>query len=74
MARPFFIKFIKMLEDDPNSGFNTEKQFNQVGGAYKYMDCTRYKQGEPEDEQEAILKKKILKNEFEEEEFGDEGG
>ncbi len=72
MARPFFIKFLKKLEADPESGFNSEKRFNKVGGAYQYMDCSRFKQGEPEDEQEAILKKKILKNEFEEEEFDEE--
>ncbi|GLR18496.1 hypothetical protein GCM10007940_31120 [Portibacter lacus] len=72
MARPFFIKFIKKLEADPNSGYNSEKKFNKVSGAYQYMDCTRFKQGEPEDEQQEILKKKILKNEFEEEEFGEE--
>lgn len=74
MAKPFFIKFIQRLEADPESGYNSEKRFKQIGGAYKYMDCTRYKRGEPEDERKEILKKKILKNEFEEEEFGDEGG
>ncbi len=72
MARPFFIKFIQKLEADPNSGYNYEKRFEKVSGAYQYMDCTRFKQGEPEDEQEALRKKKKLQNEFEEEEFGGE--
>jgi penicillin-binding protein 1A len=70
MARPFFINFIKRLEADPNSDFNPDKKF--IGPSGFYLDCSRFKQGKPEDEQEANRKKKILNNEFEEEEFEEE--
>ncbi len=72
MARPFFINFIKRLEADPNANYNSERKFKNPGGKFMYSDCFKFKQVKPEEEQEAILKKKMRNNEFEEEEFDEE--
>lgn len=72
MARPFFINFIKRLEADPNANYNSDKKFKNPGSLYKYSDCFKFKQEKPEEEQKAILKKKLRNNEFEEEEFEEE--
>lgn len=73
MARPFFIKFIKKLEADPLSGYNSEKRFYMPpSGIWQFTDCAKYKEDKPEEEQEALRKKKVRNNEFDEEEFEEE--
>ncbi len=67
LARPFFMKFIKKLEEDPKSNYNFNRKFITPPGLYPYFDCMRFKRGKPEAEQEIELKNKRLKNQFEEE-------
>ena len=73
LARPFFIDFIKRLEADEKSGYNSDKKFKSPAGTiYEYIDCFKFKQGEPEEEQAKNLKRKMRENQFEEEEFEEE--
>lgn len=69
MARPIVQKFIYKLERDSTVNFNVAKRF-KLPTNNKYLeliDCTKYKQVKPEEEQEIRLQEKIQLDEFEEE-------
>lgn len=66
MARPFFIDFMKKVENDPRIGFDTEAKFVVPEGDNLELDCDKY---------EKILEsKKPKKVEVLEDEFEDEFG
>ena len=68
MARPIVQKFLKKLEENPDSGFNPEAEFKRPSSGYGYLiDCERYKQILPEDEQAEIQQQKKKKEVFDEE-------
>jgi penicillin-binding protein 1A len=72
MARPIVQKFLKKLEENPACGFNPDAEFKRPAGGYGHLiDCERYKQVLPEDEQaeiqQAKKKKEVFDEEFDEE-------
>ena len=53
MARPIFMNFIQALESDENSGYDYQIKFPKMPkGLQEFIDCAKYKQGEPENELE----------------------
>ncbi len=72
MARPVFQKFIRKLEADETTGYNPEVAFRKPPFEYlDLIDCEKYKQENPEEEQERLKKNKKKKDEFDDE-FGEE--
>ncbi len=71
MARPIVQKYLYNLERDTTVNLNVSKRF-KIPENKKYLDmidCAKYKQVKPEDEQEMRLENKLQMDEFEEEEF-----
>ena len=72
MARPVVEKFFQKLEKDSLANFDSKAKFpSPSSGFYSLIDCDKYKQVQPEDEQRNLLDEKEKFDEFEEE-FGDE--
>ena len=73
MSRPTVQKYIYALERDTAIHFDYNKRFKEPADkSYKdLIDCSKYKQIKPEDEQKQRLEEKIEQDEFEEE-FEDE--
>lgn len=74
MARPVFQKFIKKLEKDSLANYNYEATFpDPPSEFYNLVNCDKYKQILPEDEQAEIQESMQKKDEFEEafEDFDD---
>ncbi len=73
MARPIFQKFVKGIEADPEINFDTSADFPAPPPGFRALvDCAKYKQVKPEDEQAEIMKQKNQADEFEEEIFEEE--
>lgn len=75
MARPIFQKFIKKLEKDSLATFDATADFPvPPPGFFDLVNCDKYKQALPEDEQAERQEKNLKKDEFEEafEGFDDE--
>ena len=71
VARPIFIDYIKRLEADEESGYDPSITFAKAPSEIKdFIDCARYKQGEPEDELARYTDEELQFDEFDEEEFG----
>lgn len=74
MARPIVQKYLYRLERDTTINFDYEKRF-KLPSDNRYLDlinCAKYKQVKPEEEQEIRLEQKLQMDEFDEEEFDDE--
>lgn len=72
MARPIYQKYMKAIESSEEIGFDVAAKFPVPSGNISTItDCTRYKQKEPEQEQENRKKLQSDLNEFESDEFGD---
>jgi len=72
LARPIVQKYLKKLEADEDIDFNTEARFSTPPeGFSEFVDCSKYKEIAPEEEQAEILENKKALDEFEEE-FGDD--
>jgi len=74
MARPIVQKLIYKLERDTTVNFDYQKRF-KVPSNKRYLDmidCAKYKQVKPEEEQEIRLEQKLQMDEFDEEEFDEE--
>jgi len=72
LARPIVQKYLKKLEADEDIDFNTEARFSTPPeGFSEFVDCSKYKEIAPEEEQAEILQNKKALDEFEEE-FGDD--
>ncbi len=68
MARPIVEKFFQKLEKDSLAEFDTKAKFPSApAGFYNLIDCDKYKQVQPEDEQRNLLEEKEKFDEFEEE-------
>ncbi len=66
MARPIFQKFLKKLEEDPDSGFDHSLTFKKPVESYTYLlDCSRYKDNDPDSDDAPPRKRK--KDEFDDE-------
>ncbi len=73
MARPIVQEFLKKLEKDTLATFNTNAKFAKPPrGFYELVDCDRYKQIKPEEEQAQTLEEKIELDQFDEDEFEEE--
>ena len=71
MSRPKVQKYLYYLERDTTVNLNVSKRF-KIPTNKKYLDlidCAKYKQVKPEEEQEIRLENKLQMDEFEEEEF-----
>jgi penicillin-binding protein 1A len=72
LARPIVQKYLKRLEDDEEINLNTNVNFPAPPYGFKeIVDCTKYKEITPEEEQAEIIENKKQLDEFEEE-FGDD--
>lgn len=72
LARPIVQKYLKRLEADEEINLNTDVNFpSPPVGFSEFVDCTKYKEIAPEEEQAGILESKKQLDEFEEE-FGDD--
>jgi penicillin-binding protein 1A len=72
MARPIFQKFLQGIEGDSTTGYDYNKTFTKPPfDYYNLVDCERFKDLLPEEEQERIRARKKKKDEFDDE-FGDE--
>ena len=67
MARPFFVEFLKRLENDPNSNYDPTKKFVVPENQEVHLDCSTYEQMEEEDRKMAEKEKEIKDSEFDEE-------
>jgi len=68
MARPVVQYFLQKLEADPESGFNIEAEFPAPPpGFLEFIDCNKYKQIRPEEEQRIIQDNKAKMDEFDDE-------
>lgn len=68
MARPIIQKYLKKLEASEEVGFDTEATFREPpAGFAEFVDCSRFKEVAPEDEQAEILQNKEKLDEFEDE-------
>lgn len=69
MARPIFQNYMKALETVADSiGYDVGARFKKPPVDFKELvDCSRYKQKEPEEEQEQTKQEKIDLNEFDQE-------
>lgn len=73
VARPIFMKYMQSLEEDKNSGYDPSIRFPKMPkGLREFIDCARYKQGEPEDEFEKRIDEDLQFDVFDEEEFLEE--
>jgi penicillin-binding protein 1A len=71
MARPVYQNYLKKIEASEEIGFDVNAAFAQPpAGIEDIIDCSRYKQKEPEIEQEERLQQKIDLEVFDDE-FGD---
>jgi penicillin-binding protein 1A len=53
MSRPIFMNYMKMLEEDEEASYDPKIKFPPPpSGLSDFIDCQRYKRGEPEDELE----------------------
>lgn len=74
LARPIVQKYLKKLEADEEINLNTNVNFpTPPEGFSEFVDCSRYKEITPEEEQAEIIENKKQLDEFEEE-FGEEFG
>lgn len=74
MARPIFQKFVKGIEQDSTSGYDYTKEFRSPPPEfYDLINCEKFKQLKPEEEQQQLRDKKKKKDEFDDE-FGDDIG
>jgi len=65
MARPIYQKYMKKVEASEEINFDVTAKFPSPPAGFKdIVDCSRYKQKEPELEQEARLQEKIDLDEF----------
>ncbi len=65
MARPIFQKYMKKIEEDPGLKFDTDVLFPAPPPGYgDLVDCSRYKQQDPEEERENRLDQRIELDEF----------
>ena len=72
LARPIVQKYLKKLEADEEINLNTDVNFpTPPEGFREFVDCSKYKEIAPEEEQAEILKNKNQLDDFEEE-FGEE--
>ncbi len=72
LARPIIQKYLKRLEADEDINLNTSVRFpTPPEGFAEFVDCSKYKEVAPEEEQAEILENKKALDEFEEE-FGDD--
>lgn len=72
LARPIVQKFLKKLEADEEINLNTDVSFpSPPEGFREFVDCSKYKEITPEEEQAEIRENKKQLDEFEEE-FGDD--
>jgi penicillin-binding protein 1A len=68
MARPIAEIFLKKLESDPNSGFDSKAKFPKPPeGFEELVDCAKYKKVAVSTENKQLLKKKLKKEEFDDE-------
>ncbi len=68
MARPIAQKLLKKLESDSTGIYNYNAKFaDPPPGFSEMVDCEKYKQVKPEDEQQSIINKKVKRDQFEEE-------
>lgn len=69
MARPIVQKYIYALERDTSLHFDYNKKFKEPADkSYRdLIDCSKYKQIKPEEEQKQRMEEKIEQDEFEEE-------
>lgn len=75
MARPIFQKFLKAVEKDTATHFDSKSTFPPLSEElYDFTDCDKYNVETPEELEENRIKEMEAKDEFEEEfeEFGDE--
>ncbi len=74
MARPIYQKYMKKVEASEEIGFDVTATFKEPPAGFSDLaDCTRYKQREPEEEQNSRLQEKIDLEEFGDDEFGEFG-
>ncbi len=67
MARPICQKFLKKLEKDSLANFNTDVSFpDPPPGFHDLVNCDKYKQILPEDEQAARAESQLQRDEFDE--------
>lgn len=76
MARPVFQKFFKKLEKDTTGVYDPNVKFPEAPYGFEdLVDCTKYKQVDPEEEQQQLMEEKLQSDEFDDEfddDFGDE--
>ncbi len=73
MARPIYQKYLQKIEADKDIDFDISAKFAQgPTGIEDLIDCSRYKQIKPEEEQENRLQEKLDLEVFEDDEFGSE--
>jgi penicillin-binding protein 1A len=73
LARPIFINYMNRLEEDENSGYDYKIKFPKAPkGLKEFIDCARYKQGEPEDEYARTKIEDLQFDEFDDDEFEEE--
>ena len=74
MARPIFQKFLKGIEQDSTTGYDSAKEFRLPPFEFfDLVDCEKFKELKPEEEQQQNREKKKKKDEFDDE-FGDDIG
>jgi penicillin-binding protein 1A len=73
MARPIYQNYMKKVEEDESIAFDVTAAFAVPPPGYRdLVDCSRYKQGDPEEEQEMRIRERVNLDEFDEDEFEDE--
>ncbi len=73
LARPIFMDYVKRLEADSTSGYDSSIKFRKPPkGISDFIDCARYKRGEPEDEFARTTDEDVQFDEFDDNEFGDD--
>ncbi len=73
MARPIVQNFIKSLEKDTLVDYDASNKFPKPPrGFYELVDCDRYKQIKPEEEQAQTLNQKVQLDVFDDDEFDEE--
>lgn len=73
MARPIYQNYLKKVEADEDINFDITAKFAEgPEGIEDLIDCSRYKQVKPEEEQENRLQEKMDLEVFEDDEFGSE--
>ncbi|MEE9374366.1 MAG: transglycosylase domain-containing protein [Saprospiraceae bacterium] len=71
LARPIFMDYMKRLEADENCGYDSGIKFRKSpNNIQDFIDCDRYKRGEPEDEFAKTTDEDLQFDEFDEDEFG----